>query len=135
MSSSIRVLIVDDHPVFALALGHLLASDRRVEVVGTATSGREAIELAQYTGAQVVLMDMNMPDIGGIEATRALLTEQPDLQVILVTGHSRADAGDAATASGAAGFLLKGGLGDEVVDEICRVTAAAHTASEDARPV
>jgi two-component system NarL family response regulator len=125
MSSPIRVLIVDDHPVFADALRHLLAVDRRLDVVGVARSGRQAIELAQYSDAEVVLMDMSMTDIDGVAAKRALLNEQPDLRVILVTGHARAEAAKAVHACGAAGFLIKGGLGQEVGDEICRVADVA----------
>src|SRR5438094_6901345 len=81
----VRVLIVDDHALFAEALMLTLGIDARIEVVGHAVSGREAVLLARTLRPEVVLMDLHMPGMDGIEATKAVLRELPSVRVIMVT--------------------------------------------------
>src|SRR5206468_4684136 len=80
-----RVLIVDDHPITRDGLRTALSSSEDLEVVGEATNGEEAIALAERTDPDVVFMDIRMPGIGGLEATRAIRNRNPDTKVILFT--------------------------------------------------
>jgi len=124
--SPIRVVLVDDHQLFADALTLLLERDDRVAIVGTAPTAEAGIELVVANDAQVVVMDVSMPGIDGLEATRRLRQVKPDVAVIILSGT--ADYADAARAAGAAGYLTKGRVHDEVVDAI--LSAAGHHADD-----
>jgi DNA-binding NarL/FixJ family response regulator len=117
---------VDDHRLFADALTLLLERDDRVVIVGTAPNAEHGIELAVANDAQVVVMDVSMPGIDGLEATRRLRAVKPDVAVIILSGT--ADFADAARAAGAAGYLTKGRIHDEVVEAI--LSAAGHHADD-----
>ncbi|MBA2298638.1 MAG: response regulator transcription factor [Actinobacteria bacterium] len=103
----VRVLIVDDHAIFVEGLTAVLDRDERFDVVGTAGSGRDAVRLAAETGAEVVLMDMSMPVLDGVAATRRLLDAQPDVRVIALSGHTDRLSRKAALEAGAAEFVSK----------------------------
>src|SRR2546423_15615240 len=103
-AKKIRVLIADDHRMFAEALGAILATDGRIKVVGQAGDGRSALELAQKHQADVVLMDIAMPVMDGIEATRAIREQLPDTAVVVVTGSAATRDGSRARPPGAAGL-------------------------------
>jgi DNA-binding NarL/FixJ family response regulator len=113
----IRVLIVDDHPVFRFGLRALLQANPETEVVGEATTGEEAVELARSVRPDVVLMDLNLPGLNGIEATRQILAEYPDIGVLVITMLDN-DSVFAAMRAGARGYLLKGAEGDETLRAI-----------------
>ena len=129
-SRPVRVLIVDDHQLFTEALRTLLQSDPRFEVVGTASTGREAVRAAKAAAVDVVLMDMSMPVLDGVAATRKLRALDPAPQVIAVSGHTDSLSRAAALEAGAAAFLTKREahetLGETIV-EVCRdrLTGAA----------
>jgi DNA-binding NarL/FixJ family response regulator len=111
-----RVLIVDDHPMTRDGLRTALSSSEDVEVVGEATNGEEAIDMAEKTDPDVVFMDIRMPGIGGLEATRAIKSRNPNTKVILFTvDESRAAVMDAVRA-GVSGYLLKDVGADELVN-------------------
>ena len=118
----VRVLIVDDHQLFSEALRTMLDRDERLEVVGTAKTGREALQLAKSTMVDVVLMDMSMPVLDGVAATRRLLALDPAPRVIALSGHTDTLSRAAALEAGAAAFLSKTdahtGLGDTIVDVV-----------------
>jgi DNA-binding NarL/FixJ family response regulator len=114
----IRVLLVDDEPMFVEAVRALLEADGRVRVVASAVNGAEAVELAGSEHPDVALVDLALPGMDGYEITRRLLAEEPSLRVIAVSGLAQADAEPAAVAAGASGFLLKGALHDEIADAI-----------------
>ncbi len=106
-STPIRILIVDDHGIFVEGLTAVLGQDERFAVVGTASSGRDAVLLARETAVDVVLMDMSMPVLDGVAATRRLLDAVPGLQVIALSGHSDRLSREAALEAGAAEFVSK----------------------------
>lgn len=94
----VRVLIADDHRLFAESLGLTLEIDDRVELVGTAGNGKEAVQLAQELHPDVVLMDLEMPVLNGIHATREVRRWLPDCQVVVLTASLAVEDAPAATA-------------------------------------
>jgi DNA-binding NarL/FixJ family response regulator len=114
MEESIRVLIADDHPLFRDGMQGLLGSLPDMEVVGEASSGEQAIELARALQPDVILMDIKMPGINGIEATREILHISPRISVLVVTMFEDEDSVFAAMRAGARGYLLKDSSGQEV---------------------
>ena len=107
----IRILIVDDHPVFRFGLRALLAAEADTEVVGEATGGEEAVALATTLTPDLILMDLNLPDINGLEATRRILAQNPDAGVLIITMFED-DSVIAALRAGARGYVLKGAEGE-----------------------
>jgi DNA-binding NarL/FixJ family response regulator len=120
-NASIKVLIVDDHALFAEALSTLLERNERIQVVGSATSGPDAIDQALMKGADVVVMDVGMPGVDGLETTRRLRTIKPDTRVIVLTGLTDDDLERRAVDAGASALLTKGAADREVVDTIVEV--------------
>ena len=98
---------MDDHPIFVQGLTAILDQDERFDVVGTATSGRDAMKLARTTATDVVLMDMSMPVLDGVAATRRLLEAQPTLRIIALSAHTDQLSRKAALEAGTAGFVSK----------------------------
>lgn len=105
---AIRVLIADDHTLFRDGLRALLASIPDIEVVGEATSGKEALKLATEHQPDVILMDIQMPDLNGIEATRLILRTSPHIGIIVLTMFQDDDSVFAMMRAGARGYVLKG---------------------------
>jgi two-component system response regulator DesR len=115
---AVRVLVVDDHALFAEALMLTLAIDDRICVVGAASSGLEAVELAQALNPDVVLMDVHMPSMDGIEATRRVRRVSPKTRVLMVTASRAADVRFEALAAGAERFLTKETPAVQLIDAI-----------------
>ncbi|HSJ34849.1 MAG TPA: response regulator transcription factor [Acidimicrobiia bacterium] len=107
MSAPIRVLIVDDHPVVRDGLAGMLAGAEDLEVVGQGSNGREALALVEELNPDVVLMDLKMPHLDGIAATKALVLHHPDLKVLVLTTYDTTADVRSAIAAGASGYLLK----------------------------
>ena len=103
----IRVVVVDDHGLVRAGLEQLLFNAEGIDVVGSAAGGREALELLEGTTADVVLMDLSMPDLDGIEATREVTRRLPACRVVVLTSFSARDRILAAFDAGAIGYLLK----------------------------
>jgi DNA-binding NarL/FixJ family response regulator len=113
----VRVLIVEDHALFADSLKLLLDRDDSIEVVGIASDGQEAVDLALLFDPEVVLMDISLPTFDGYEATRRLHAIKP-AKVIALSGHDAGDVGDAARAAGMVSFLSKDHVSLTVLGEI-----------------
>ena len=120
---SVRVLIVDDHRLFAEALQAILTADDRIEVVGLAASGEEAVRRAEELDPDVVLMDISMPGVDGLEATRRICSSSGETQVLMVTGSDARQDVDAARAAGAAGYVTKDKIAAELIGAIIDATA------------
>lgn len=115
--TDLRILIVDDHPVFRYGLRALMTAEDGMDVVGEATTGREAVALAGQLSPNVIVMDLNLPDMNGIEATRQILATDPRIGILVITMFDD-EAVVAALRAGARGYLLKGAQGDETVHAI-----------------
>ncbi len=129
------MLIADDHDLFAQALTVTLALDDRLEVAGRARDGREAVELATALRPDVVLMDLDMPVVDGLEATRQVQRLSPAPRVVVVTSSSSVDDERLAREAGAAAYVRKGGCATELFDAIFRPTSSASSARRTTRPV
>ena len=114
VSRSIRVMVVDDHAVVRAGLEQLLASFPDVEVVGSAGGGAEAVELSAEHEPDVVLMDLSMPEVDGIEATRRIAEPTPATRVVIFTSFSERDRILSAIDAGAIGYLLKDAEPEEI---------------------
>jgi len=111
----IRVLLAEDHGLVRAGLERLLATAADVEVVGSASDGAEAVELAASTRPDVVLMDLSMPNVDGIEATRQILAADGEAQVVVLTSVTDRERILAALDAGAIGYLLKDAEPDELI--------------------
>jgi DNA-binding NarL/FixJ family response regulator len=114
----IRILIADDHAVFRDGLRGLLASVPGTEVVGEAATGDEAVAQAAALQPDVVLMDVQMPGLNGIEATRRIVATTPDMAILMLTMFEDDDSVFAAMRAGARGYVLKGGRQAEILRAI-----------------
>src|ERR671917_1593126 len=123
MNDTIRVLIADDHPLFREGMRGRLDRVADVAVVGEAASGEEAVELAHELKPDVVLMDIKMPGLNGIEATREILRANPRVGVLMLTMFEDDDSVFAAMRAGAKGYLLKDSGGEGVVHAIRAVAS------------
>lgn len=119
----IRLLIVDNHTLFRQGLVSLLQSELGLEVVGEAASGEAALQLTQELRPDVVLMDVKMPGMDGVEATRRLLEAMPQARVLMLTVSEEEENLFAAIQAGARGYILKNADADELLQAIQRVHA------------
>jgi DNA-binding NarL/FixJ family response regulator len=119
---AIEVIVADDHPTFVRAVSLLLNGDPEIEVVGTAANGAEAVDVTMRCQPDVVLMDINMPELDGIEATRLIVDGAPHIAVIVFTMFDDDANVAAAIRNGATGYLLKGAR----QEQIRRAVRAAH---------
>ena len=112
----VRVLVVDDHPAFRKALSSALSMIDDIEVAGEAGGGIAACEEVEHLDPDVIIMDLSMPDLSGIDAMKRIHERRPDLPVIILTAHADEGVEREAREAGASGFLPKGtGLKDLVV--------------------
>jgi DNA-binding NarL/FixJ family response regulator len=115
---TMRVLIADDHQLFRDGLKALLQSAPDTEVVGEAATGKEAVALAAESQPDIILMDLQMPDLDGIEATRRIVQSSPRVNVLMVTMFDDDQSVFAAMRAGAKGYVLKGAKHDEMLRAI-----------------
>jgi len=122
VSATIRVVLADDHAVVRTGLAQLLASTDDIEVVGQAGDGAEALAVAREVEPDVVVMDLQMPGVDGVEATRQVLAELPGTQVVVLTSYSDSARIVAALDAGAVGYLLKDADPEDVLDGVRAVS-------------
>lgn len=115
---AVRVLIVDDHAIVRDGIRALLAVDKEVQVVGEAGGGREAIELARRLAPDVIVMDIAMPDLGGLEATLEIRKERPDAKVVVLSQYGDASYVRRFLKAGVSGYVLKKAAGADLVAAI-----------------
>jgi DNA-binding NarL/FixJ family response regulator len=127
----VRILLADDHELYAETLELLLALDDRVEVVGRAASGAQAIALAVGLQPDVVLMDVHMPCVDGIRATRAVKALLPGIRVVMLSSSAAVEDVDRARDAGASGYLTKDAAGPAIAGEVVRVFSSADLSSAE----
>jgi two-component system, NarL family, nitrate/nitrite response regulator NarL len=120
-TTPIRVLIADDHALFAEALEAILSQDDRMEVVGRASNGWEAVELATQLEPTITLMDISMPVMDGIEATRQIRNRLPHACVLMLTGSNSPIDVDRARQAGVAGYVTKDRIAAQLIDAIVQI--------------
>jgi DNA-binding NarL/FixJ family response regulator len=133
-SGMIRVLVADDHPVVRRGMSALLSSLDGVEVVAEASTGAEALREAQLTRPDVVVMDVQMPVMDGVEATRRLTTLLPDVAVLVLTMFEDDETVLSAMRAGARGYLLKGAEQDDILAALHSVVAGQVVVGPASRP-
>lgn len=115
---TVSVLLAEDHAVVREGTRRIVEADPGIEVVGEAADGSDAIALASRLQPDVVLLDLHMPNINGIEATRRIVAERPDARVLILSAYDEEDYVSAALDAGASGYLLKSAHGHDVVAAI-----------------
>ena len=123
MAAAVRVLIADDHRLFAEALEAILASERRIDVVGHARDGQEAVALFQEMRPDLILMDIAMPVMDGLTATREIRKLDGQACVLMLTGSNARSDVDRARKAGAAGYVTKDRIAAELIDAILEVAS------------
>lgn len=118
MKDAIRVLIVDDHEIVRKGIRALLSKERGIETIGEAGNGADAIAQAKLLKPDVILMDLVMPKVDGIQATRAITAAQPDARVLVLTSFAADDKVFPAIKAGALGYLLKDSSPTELIQAI-----------------
>lgn len=127
----IKVLIVDDHHLVRTSLARLLDSENDLQVIGEAASGEDAITLSRSLKPDVVLMDLRMPGIGGLEATRKIVRSDPDVRVLALTGFMEDSFAQRLLEAGAGGFISKETQVADMVDAVRSVFAGRRYISAD----
>ncbi|WP_430462530.1 UvrY/SirA/GacA family response regulator transcription factor [Thalassolituus sp. LLYu03] len=127
----IKVLVVDDHELVRSGISRLLTDAKGIEVVGEAASGEEAVQFAKEQQPDVILMDIRMPGIGGLEATRKITRNNPDVQIIAVTACDDNPFATRLLQAGASGYITKGADADEMVRAIMKVKSGQKYISPD----
>ena len=123
VSASVRVVLADDHPVVRDGLSALLSSVQGIDVVGTAGTGREALRAAVTLHPDVMVLDVQMPELDGVGAAREIARAAPGVAILMLTMFDDDDSVFAAMRAGAAGYVLKGATQEEIVRAIHAVAA------------
>jgi DNA-binding NarL/FixJ family response regulator len=121
MAAAVKVLIADDHRLFAEALEVILSAEERIDVIGHARDGREAVELWQERRPDLTLMDIAMPVLDGIAATREIRELDDTACILMLTGSNARSDVDKARQAGAAGYVTKDRIAAELIDAIIEV--------------
>ncbi len=128
---SVRLLITDDHELARAGLRSLLEGERGLEIVGEASTGLEAVKMCRRLQPDVVLMDVRMPDMDGLAATRTIKQDMPGVSIVMVTMHENPDYLLEAIKAGAAGYLLKGATRKELLTTLRQVVGGEPVLNAD----
>jgi NarL family two-component system response regulator LiaR len=128
----IKVMLVDDHSMVRRGLIAILKNESDLEVIAEARDGREAIEQCEVTQPDVILMDLVMPELGGVAATRMILERWPDIHILTLTSFQEKELVQEALQAGATGYLLKNVSGGELADAIRSTYAGKPTLAREA---
>jgi len=115
---SFKILLADDHKIVRDGLKSLIKKEVNMEVVGEADNGRKTVQLARDLEPEIIIMDISMPDLNGVEATRQILADSPNVKIIALSMHSDKRYVKAALSAGALGYLLKDSAFEELVEAI-----------------
>ncbi|MBN2180349.1 MAG: response regulator transcription factor [Sedimentisphaerales bacterium] len=118
-----RILIVDDHGILREGLKSLIEQQSEMEVIGEAKDGNMAVQLTKDLSPDVVIMDVSMPDLNGIEATKYIIHQKPDVKVIILSMHMDSNIVKESLKAGASGYVLKSNLFDELLSALKAVEA------------
>lgn len=121
MTDVYRIVVADDHAIFREGLRSVLAKDPSIEVVGEAANGREAVQIAGELAPDLVIMDIAMPELNGIEATRAIIENHPQIKVVILSVHSRKKFILESLKAGARGYVLKDSAGEKLAEAVSAV--------------
>lgn len=127
----INVFLVDDHELVRTGIRRIIEDVRGMKVVGEADSGEDSVKWCRANHADVILMDMNMPGIGGLEATKKILRFNPDIKIIVLTIHTENPFPTKVMQAGASGYLTKGAAPDEMVNAIRMVNSGQRYISPE----
>ncbi len=128
---NVRLLLADDHAMMREGLKSLIGKESDLSVVAEASNGKETLELARKSGVHVVVMDVAMPDLNGIEATRKLLKTNPNIKVVALSGHANREFVREMLKAGASAYVLKSRAYEELVRAIREVTKGKKYLSPD----
>ena len=135
MSNQIRVMIADDHPMVAQGIQSVLEEHEELEVVGVVHNGRSVIDQLNTLRPDVILMDLNMPDVNGLSATEMVLEQRPETRVLILTMHDNPEYISSALSHGAKGYILKDVPTEEIkqaIDAVMRGEQYLCTGAEGA---
>jgi two-component system, NarL family, nitrate/nitrite response regulator NarL len=118
LADLIRVLVVDDEPLFVEMVEVLLGTEPGIEIVGVAADGKEGVRLAAELEPDVIVMDISMPVMNGIDATREIRAHDPEARILILTGGASVDEIDDARAAGAAAYVTKDRIASDFVTEL-----------------
>jgi len=120
---TIRVLIADDHPILRDGLSHVLETDPQIEIVGSADNGRQAVRQALKLRPDVVILDISMPDMNGIEAARQLRERDPNIRILILSMHLTPEYVFHALRAGVHGYVLKASVSQDIIEAVFAVQA------------
>ena len=122
----IRVITVDDHPVVLRGVKQIITAERDMQVVGDAESAREAIHVIRKTACDVVVLDINLPDVSGLDVLIRLKSERPALPVLIMSVHDEEQYALRVLKTGASGYLMKNSIPEELIKAIRKITAGGR---------
>ena len=125
-----KVVIVDDHPVFRQGLRDVLETDPEIQVVGEAANGEVALQMAEDVEPNVMLIDINLPDVNGLQVTRQIRAKKPDIKVIVVTGYDDAEQAFHAIRAGASAYCAKDITPETLIQTIYAVQQDRYVVGE-----
>src|SRR5690606_6735623 len=135
MNSNISIIIIDDHPIVLQGFSHILQSEKHIELLESFTSAKEGIAFLRERPVDVVLLDINMPDMNGIEACEKISKSHPECKVIAISNNNENSIIQRMLQSGASGYVLKNASADELVQCIRDAVEGRMALSEDVKVI